>query len=102
MAALTLMTSCASHLDRPPDRDSFVVHAYHYCPRCDSLQGGVYEKGPFKSFPGSNKSQCEHQWQEVPRERFKELATELHGIDWSHEPANFWRDKADEESDQDR
>jgi hypothetical protein len=91
-AGLTLITSCVSHRDQPPERDGFVVHAYHYCPRCDSLQGGVYEKGPFKSFPGPNKSQCEHQWQDVPRERFTELATELHGIDWSREPMYFWRD----------
>lgn len=101
-AGLMLVTSCVSHRDQPPERDGFVVHAYHYCPRCDSLQGGVYEKGPLKSFPGPNKSQCEHQWQEVPREQFKELATDLHGFDWSREPGIFWRDKVDERSDQDR
>lgn len=88
IAACIPLASCIR--DRPPERDGYIVHAYHYCPKCGSLQGGIYEKGPFRKFPGPNKEQCVHEWQEITREHFMEMATTEYGKDWSKEPARFW------------
>ena len=68
-----LLSSCASKRDRAPERAGYVVHAYHYCEKCQSLQGGIYEKGPFRTFPGENKKDCIHEWQECKR-RFDTVA----------------------------
>lgn len=66
------------------------MHAYHFCDKCDSLQGGIYEKGPFERFAGPNKDNCEHEWQEITRECFKQLATDKYNVDWDQETAHFW------------
>jgi len=94
IAAVLLAVSlcgCSSQRDRAPIRDSYVVRAYHYCEKCGSLQGGVYEKGPFKTFSSPDRNQCVHAWQEISRERFMQLATQLHGMDWSQESGIAWR-----------
>ena len=90
VVAVSLLPSCTSLPDRPPQREAYVVEAYHYCPECGTLQGGIYEKGPFKAFPGPNKETCSHQWEEITRERFKQLATDMYGADWTQESARFW------------
>ena len=92
---LLFLSSCVSQRDRAPERDGYVVHAYHYCEKCRSLQGGVYEKGPFKAFPGENKKNCIHEWQEISRERFFQRATERYDVDWSKEPALAWHRDAE-------
>jgi hypothetical protein len=88
-ACVITLASCASQRDRQPQRDGYVVQAYHYCDKCGTLQGGIYEKGPFKTLPGKNKAECVHQWHEIPRDRFTQLATELYDVDWSTEPVRF-------------
>lgn len=84
------LTSCASRRDQSPHRDGYVVHAYHFCDKSGSLQGGVYEKGPFKQFPGPYKEECEHEWKEITRGQFKQLAAEKYNVNWNRESARFW------------
>jgi len=67
------------------------AEAYHHCPHCGSLQGGIYEEEPFKTFSGEGRESCDHQWKEITRERFKELATERFNIRWNDEPDPFWK-----------
>lgn len=92
-AAIMLTSSCAQfrRIDRPPSLDAYCVHAYHACDKCGSLQGGIYNKGPFKRFPGPEKASCQHEWREIVRDEFKELASQNHGVDWSQESAMFWK-----------
>jgi hypothetical protein len=52
----------------------------HFAPR----------KSAFKVFPAPNKDACVHQWEEISRDRFKQLATDRYGVDWSEESAHFW------------
>ena len=91
--ALLFLSSCQHN--RGPVRDQAVIVAYHYCEECRSLQGGLYEKGPFKSFPGENRKNCIHEWQEISEARFYQLATELYDVDWSKEPGIFWHRDAE-------
>ncbi|QDT43602.1 hypothetical protein Pan241w_37040 [Gimesia alba] len=90
VVCVTLVSSCVSKLDRPPERDGYVVQAYHFCEKCESLQGGIYEKGPFKKFSSDQRKECVHEWQEISRDRFMQLAVDLHAVDWSKEPGHFW------------
>jgi hypothetical protein len=90
--AAIFSASCASPRDQPPRREGYIVHAYHHCEKCGTVQGGIYEKGPFKQFPGPDKESCRHEWREISREEFKRLAAEDHRVDWSQEPAMFWKD----------
>ena len=91
VAIAPFLCSCASKLDRPPELDYIIGQGYHYCEKCGSLQGGIYGKGPTRRFAGAGKESCIHEWQEITRERFKQLGTELHDCDWSQE-IPFFRD----------
>jgi hypothetical protein len=76
-------------IDEPPPH-AMIEQAYYYCNRCDSLEGGNYGKGPFKSLPGKGKTECVHDWKTISHQEFKKLATEKHGVDWSKE-IPFWQ-----------
>ena len=88
--AVALSASCMTMRDRLPKREYLVGVAYHHCPKCHSLNGGIYGKGPNKQFDGVEKRKCRHEWEEVTKERFMELATEFHNVDWAKETAIFW------------
>ncbi|QDU41566.1 hypothetical protein Mal52_00190 [Symmachiella dynata] len=91
LAIVALLCSCASQFDRSPDWEKASGDCYFYCEKCGSLQGGIFTKGPIKEFAGAGKESCIHEWQEITRERFKQLGTELHDCDWSQE-IPFFRD----------
>jgi hypothetical protein len=77
--------------DQPPDYVAADC-AYFYCPKCDSLHGGIWKKGPTKHFYGPNRKSCVHDWRLIPKKEFKSLATEKYGVDWSKE-IPFWEDE---------
>ena len=63
--------------------------SFFYCPRDNAMRGGIWGKGPFKSF-GPKPSVCrETEWMAVDREAFKDLAVEHFSVDWSKE-IPFW------------
>ena len=74
--------------NRPPPHMA-IEQAYFHCDKCDSLQGGVFGKGPTMRLHTMNRLWCIHNWRRIDRARFKTLATENHGIDWSQQ-ISFW------------
>lgn len=53
------------------------IEAYHHCPHCGSRQGGLYTSGePAQSYSSPERTTCDHQWQEITREQFDELAAQ--------------------------
>jgi len=77
-----------SKRDRPP-RHEMIEQAYFICYRCQSAQGGIYGKGPFKEFRGKTASQCVHEWSPVSREGFKRFTATVYHQDWNSE-IPFW------------
>ena len=70
-----------------------IEEAYFACPASKSLQGGIFGKGPLRTF-GSRPGACAKQeWQRVSREEFKALATRWHGVDWEREIPFFAAEK---------
>ncbi len=78
-----------SRKDRPPPH-GLIEPAYFYCPKCRSLHGGIFGKGPLRFFDGPNRKTCVHDWQKIPRKEFKDLAVKLYAVDWGTQPW-FWR-----------
>lgn len=76
--------------DRPP-KHLMVEMAFHKCDRCRSLQGGIYGKGPAKSFRSPEARTCVHLWGRIARDEFKKLGSQWHGVDWAAE-IPFWSD----------
>lgn len=72
------------------DLSSRKVEAYHHCPQCNTLQGGMYKDTPFKEFSGEGRQQCSHDWKEIRLQQFKDLAARLHGYRWNDETDEFW------------
>lgn len=85
-----VLAGCSLLPDRPPKRDGFCVYAFYACEKCGSVEGGISQKGPYKRFSGPGRGWCRHEWTEIPRSRFEELATERYGVDWSADPMPFW------------
>jgi hypothetical protein len=81
-AVVALCVGCRP--DRPPSHRS-VECAFFYCAKCDSLDGGIYGKGPVKSLRSATAERCRHEWGRLSREQFKELSKDNFGIDWSKE-----------------
>lgn len=63
--------------------------AFFKCEKCQSLEGGIYGKGPFKSMHSLDAKSCVHNWQIVNMVEFKRLGTEWRGVDWTKETP-FW------------
>ena len=74
--------------DRPP-KHAAIEQAYFICHRCQSAQGGIYGKGPFKEFRSKTAEACVHDWSRVSRDEFKGFATTVYHQDWSKE-IPFW------------
>ena len=90
IALVGLLTGCVDlHTNRPPDH-KMIEMAFFTCEKCRSLEGGIYGKGPFKSYHTTEARTCIHQWQVITMDEFKALATERAAIDWSRE-IPFWR-----------
>ena len=89
IAMAGLLTGCAGfQTDRPPDH-KMIEMTFFTCEKCRSLEGGIYGKGPFKSFHTTEAKKCIHQWQTISMGEFKALATQRNEIDWSRE-IPFW------------
>lgn len=74
--------------DRPP-KHAMIEQAYFICHRCQSAQGGIYGKGPFKEFRSKTASQCVHEWSPVSRDEFKRFTAVTYHQDWNSE-IPFW------------
>ena len=69
-----------------------IAHEYYECEKCSSLDGGIYGKGPTRTFRTIGGQFCIHTWNEIERRQFKRLASERFSVDWSKEPF-FWSKK---------
>ena len=69
--------------ERPPAR--LAEEAYFECPTSRSLQGGIFGKGPVRTFGPSPAGCSENEWQRISREDFKARATQLYGKNWEAE-----------------
>jgi hypothetical protein len=90
--ALFLGGGCVSRYDQPP-KTKMIEQAFFSCSKCGSLCGGVFGKGPSKSFQAATASHCVHDWQPVSYAEFKTLATQRFGVDWSKE-IPYWSGQA--------
>lgn len=88
MIAGLLIACSGCRTNRPPEH-MVIELAFFKCEKCKSLEGGIYGKGPFKSFHATQAQNCVHDWQRIDMKQFKTLATEWQGIDWSSE-IPFW------------
>ena len=77
-----------SRRDRPP-KHKMIEQAYFICYRCQSAQGGIYGKGPFKNFRSKTAPRCVHDWVPVSRDEFKRFTAVAYHQDWSSE-IPFW------------
>ncbi len=84
-AILTALTACSTGPSH-----AAIDHKYFKCDKSRNLEGGIYGKGPFKSF-GPGKADCAtSEWVEIDKAEFKRLATSWYGVDWSKE-IPFWQ-----------
>jgi hypothetical protein len=77
-----------SKRDRPPSH-MMIDQAYFICYRCQSAQGGIYGKGPFKDFRSKTAAWCVHEWSPVSRDEFKRFTASFYHQDWNSE-IPFW------------
>jgi len=83
-AFAVLCGGCASRYDRPP-KTEMIEQAFFVCPKCGSLRGGVFGKGPTKRFQTAIAPHCVHDWRRVSRDEFKGIAARRFDVDWSKE-----------------
>jgi len=83
LAAVLLAPLTAIAGEQPPH--TAIEEAYFECTASQSLQGGIFGKGPLRKF-GPQPGACSaKQWQRVSREQFKERATQWYGANWEAE-----------------
>jgi hypothetical protein len=95
-----MFAACMTTRDQPPRHTGIIGSDYHYCPHCHSLYGGMFGKGPDYAkarINGANRQSCRHEWQEVTKDRFKELAAEHHDRHLEAE-GGYWAHKTDSDS----
>ena len=85
------LSGCFSKYNRPPEH-KMIEMAFFKCEKCQSIEGGIYGKGPFKSLHSEKAEHCIHNWIRIEKEEFKKLGTEWKGVDWSGETP-FWTRK---------
>lgn len=78
---------------KQPPAYGLIVEKYYVCPVQQNLYGGIFGKGPTQEFHGKNtRAWCwKHEWKEIDRKTFKQLATEWYGKDWSQD-IPFWQE----------
>jgi hypothetical protein len=85
LCAMILVCGCASiEMNRSPEYKA-IEQAFFKCSRCKSLEGGIYGKGPFKTFRSAKADACVHCWERVTMVEFKQLASEWFGASWDDE-----------------
>src|ERR1041385_88851 len=91
LLALGLSFGCASRYDRAPIAGAVAnCKAFYACPKCGSLEGGIFGEGPTKAFRSESAARCIHEWQTVSMIQFEKLATQRFGVDWSVE-TGIWK-----------
>ena len=86
--AAVVMAGCATRYDHPP-KTKMIEMGFFACPKCGSLSGGIFGKGPTRSYRSDTASRCVHDWQSVTKAEFQRQATDRFGVDWSGE-VYFW------------
>lgn len=56
--------------------------AWHRCPQCNSLHGGMYGKGPLEILRSPEAASCIHSWKEISEKDFKQAAKEYFDEEW--------------------
>lgn len=69
---LLVKTPFRSRYDRPVYRVPPIARQYFKCPKCCSLDGGIYGKGPVAHYRSPAAARCVHDWQEITRAQFEE------------------------------
>ena len=75
--------------NRKPKSEYIIYVGYYKCEKCQSLEGGIYGKGPMKILHSKKSNWCIHKWKEINIKEFNELGTDWFKIDWSKE-IPFW------------
>ena len=91
LTALSVTLCGCARYNQPP-KTMMIEQAFFACSKCGSLDGGVYGKGPVKSFWTKAASHCIHDWQPISKGEFEFLATERFGVDWSKE-IPYWSER---------
>jgi hypothetical protein len=87
IATFTL-TGCETRYDRSP-KTQIIEMAFFTCPKCGSLSGGIFGKGPTRHYRSDSAARCVHNWKSITKSEFQRQATDRFGIDWSSEKY-FW------------
>lgn len=74
-----------------PPKHAMIEQAYFKCEKCDSIQGGIYGKGPVKLLDSDKAQTCFHKWQRIDRTEFKKLGIDWFNINWEQEGFNWAR-----------
>ena len=91
LIAFALLLPLVAHAGENP-RHMAVEQAYFECTASRSLQGGIFGKGPLRTF-GPQPGQCSADaWRRVDRATFKARAGEWYGVDWSKDIPFFSED----------
>lgn len=88
LLASLLLVGCATRYDRLP-KTEMIEMGFFTCPKCGSLSGGIFGKGPTRHYRSDTAKRCVHAWQTVTKPEFQRLATDRFGVDWSSE-TYFW------------
>src|SRR5688572_11382051 len=70
---------------RPPHSTKLpppIAEEYYACAKCGSLHGGIYGKGPLTNFAGANAAKCWHDWHQIAKAEFQELAADRFPAEW--------------------
>jgi hypothetical protein len=74
--------------DKSP-KYKMIESGFYVCDKCQSAEGGIYGKGPFKIFRSENAKWCIHNWRKVDKKEFIEFTFRVYKYDWSNE-IPFW------------
>jgi len=83
-----VLVGCVTRYDRPP-KTKMIEMGFFSCPKCGSLSGGIFGKGPTRHYRSDAASRCVHDWLSITKSEFQRFATDHFGVDWSGE-IYFW------------
>jgi len=93
LSFIYLLTTVWWQSRKQPPAFPMIVQKYYVCRKHRILKGGIFGKGPLRTFADENgQSWCwRDEWEEIDRKTFKMLASKWYGVDWSDE-IPFWQD----------
>lgn len=89
MAVALALTGC-KNTNQPPEH-GMIEMAFFKCEQCQSVEGGIYGKGPTKKLHGPKAPECVHNWERITKDDFRGLGAKWSDIDWSKE-IPWWTD----------